>query len=181
MTDPRRVDGLGRAALFALVAAFGLLAARELVRPVLNARRELADLREAVAILTSVEGDVDRLNAEIRLVTRQVDAIETLLPAEPGLDDFLQHLGILAQRHRVRVENLTPGQVAARPQFREQEIGLRATGPFLALYRFLRDLERGPQLASVRRLDIVRTPESGACALELRLALYFAPAGGTPS
>lgn len=181
MTDPRRVDAIGRMLLFVLVAAFGLVATRQIVRPVLAARDERRALREAVAILASTEGDMDRLNAEIRRVAGEVAEIEQLLPGEPTLDTFLEHTGLLAQRHRVRVEQLTPHDVTAQPEFREQEIDLRASGHFLALYRFLRDLEEGPQLARIEQLRIVRAPEGGGCSLELRLALYFTPTGETAS
>jgi len=176
MTDPRRVDTLGRCALFALVALFALLAARQLIRPALAARKELRDFREAVAILTETEGDVDRLNAEIRQVARQVAESEALLPPQPNLDAFLEHLGALANDQRVHIETLTPQATTTHRLYREQEIDVRATGPFLALYRFLRALEHGPHLTRITRLEITRGTDGGACAAEIRLALYFAPA-----
>jgi Tfp pilus assembly protein PilO len=181
MTDPRRVDTYGRLALVVLVAAFGLLAARELVRPVLTARRELRSLHEAVRILGEAEGDIDQLNAEIRRVAGQVAEIETLLPGEPNLDAFLELLGVLAQRHRIHVERVTPHDLSAHAQYRAQAVDLRAAGSFLALYRFLRDLEKGPQLVRIDQMHVVRAEESSACVLELSLSLYYAPTGGSSS
>jgi Tfp pilus assembly protein PilO len=177
MTDARRIDALGRLALFMLVAAFAFITARQVVRPVLVARQEERSFREALAILAETEGDVDRLNAEIRFVSERVAECEALLPPQASLDAFLEQVGLLASRHHIHIERLTPCEVGDHRLYREQSVDLRATGGFLSLYHFLRDLEHGPRLSRVEQLNLGRGADDSNCAAELRLALYFAPAG----
>ena len=178
MTDPHKVDLLGRGALALCVAAFVLLIVHQGVRPLLQARRNLGSFRQAAEILTDAQGTLDRLEEEIGGISQQIAAGEAQLPAEPDLEGFLDRLQSAAEQHRVRVEKLTPSEITPHGLYRQQDIAVRVSGPFPQLRDLLGALEEADQLSRVEELRISSAEPGRPCAAELRLALYCAPEEG---
>lgn len=175
MTDPRKVNALGRLATAALVVGFAALVSQQVLRPFLAAARDLGAFGEAVQILSGGEGDVDRLDAEIRMVSWEIAESKTRLPEEPNLDAFLEQLGQIGKQTRVRVEKLTPREIEDHRLFRKLKIEVHISGGFMAIYDFLIRLEGADQLSRVERLKVVATKTGDGCAADMQLALYFAP------
>jgi Tfp pilus assembly protein PilO len=179
--DPQRVDALGRWALAGILLAFVALTARQVVRPLAAAQRDLRGIRNAVQILNRARGSLDQLNQEIQLASEEIAAGEALLPPTLNLDEFLLRAESAARQSHTRVEAVTPGDRVEHPMFRELRVDMRVTGTCLALYDFLMRLEAGGQLTRVRQMRMVGPDPDGRCAAELGLALYFSPEGGTES
>jgi Tfp pilus assembly protein PilO len=174
MDDPVTVDRIGWVALVGLVTGFLLLIWFQGVRPLNAATQRAATYERAVEVLSGAEGRMTQLSQEVTAVAEAIASSEALLPRELNLDDFLAHIGRLADHAGVRVETLRPGQVRNRELFRELRIELRVIGEFLDVYAFLATLERTDQLARVERLQIVGNPDT-PCAADARLVLYYAP------
>jgi len=177
--DPRYIDLGGRLLLLAVFALFAALLSHHVVQPVRAARDDVSTLHRAIRILNETEGDVAQLNAEIRRVAECVAACEALLPENPNLDAFLARIGKRAAANDVRIERLTPGALSTHRLYRAQEIEVRATGSFLALFGFLQDLEHGPQLSRIAQLRLISPLPGDPCAADLELILYCAPAKET--
>ncbi|MCK4411932.1 MAG: type 4a pilus biogenesis protein PilO [Candidatus Eisenbacteria sp.] len=178
MTDPRKVDVLGRLAVMLCVATFVLLVVHQGIRPLLHARRNLGSFRQAAEILTDAQGMLDRLAGEIQIISGQIAAGETQLPPEPNLEDFLDRLETAAQQNGVRIERLTPSGIIPHALYRQQNIDVRISGAFLQLHGLLGVLEEADQLSRIEELRITSAAPGGPCAAELRLALYFSPREG---
>ncbi len=149
MMSPKKVDTFGRATALVLILGFLGLAYQQTIRPLLAARKDLGAFREAVQILSDAEGNVDRLNWEIDLVARQIEDSEPLLPQEIDLDAFLEQLGDLAATTDVRVEKFTPNTLVEQRLYRELPLDVSLSGPFMSIYNFLSQLERGSRLTRV--------------------------------
>lgn len=175
LRDARQIETLGRLALMALLLCFVGLVSRQVVRPLLVARHDLSAFRNAVEILSRAQGNLDRIDEEIRQASEEIAAGEALLPRVLNLDDFLLRTEGSARASGVRIESIAPREVIERRHYRELDVDLRASGSGLALYAFLGRLERSDQLSRVKELRIVRDPLDARCAMELRLALYFSP------
>jgi Tfp pilus assembly protein PilO len=176
MRDARQIDTLGRLALVALILTFSALVSRQVVRPLLAARRDLGAFRSAVQILSRAEGSLEKIDGEIRQATEEIAAGQALLPQALNLDDFVVRMAGLARATGVRIEAITPREVVEHRHYRERQIDLRVTGSCAALYAFLLRLEQGDQLSRVGELRMVGEPTDARRALELQLALYFSPA-----
>ena len=172
--SPKKVDSFGRVTAFVLIAGFLGLAYQQTIRPLLAARQDLSAFKEAVQILSDAEGSVDRLNWEIDLVARQITQSEPLLPKQIDLDAFLEQLGDLAANAQVRVEKFTPHPLVAQRLYRELPLEVSLSGPFLSIYNFLFQLERGNRLSRVDRLAITHADRAEKCEASMRLTLFFA-------
>ncbi|MCK4304781.1 MAG: type 4a pilus biogenesis protein PilO [Candidatus Eisenbacteria sp.] len=175
MIDPKRVDTCGRLGAALLAVVFAALVSHKVVQPFLTSGRHVGAFREAVQVLSAGESDVDRLDAEIRAVAQEIAASEARLPTDPNLDVFLERLGEMGRKSRIRLERLTPGDVEEHLLYSELKIDVRVTGPFTAVYDFLLRLENADQLSRIEQLKIANSEPRGPCAADMRLALYFAP------
>jgi Tfp pilus assembly protein PilO len=175
MTDPRKIDVLGRLATLLFLAAFVLLLVHQGIRPLLQARRNLGSFRQAAEILTDAQGMLDRLDREVETISAQIEAGQAQLPPEPDLEGFLDRLESAAEANRVRIERLTPGALEAEPLFRQQNVEVRLSGAFLEIQDLLAALEDAEQLSRIEELRITSAEPGGPCAAELRLALYCSP------
>jgi Tfp pilus assembly protein PilO len=175
MKSARTIERCARLIAALMMVAFAALVSRQIVRPFLEARKELGSLREAVEVLSSAESDVDRLTAEIHRVREEIEESEARLPADPNLDGFLERLGELGKETHIRIEKLTPHGIEQRRLFHELQIEVRVSGPFMAIYDFLTRLEHAGQLSRVDVLRILGPRDQDVCSAEMELALYFAP------
>ena len=116
MKDPKIVDRFGRLAAALLVVVFALLVSEQLIRPFLDARRNLSALREAVEILASAENDVDRLDIEIRQVAAEIQRSEAELPVKPlkYLLDILRLIFSCIRKQINKNKHCDPSSHAAR-------------------------------------------------------------------
>ena len=170
------IMGLCALVLFAAsLVAFAALVSHKVVHPFLASGRHVGAFREAVQLLSAGESDVDRLDAEIRAVSQEIAVSEARLPIDPNLDLFLERLGEMGRKSRIRLERLTPGDVEEHPLYSELKIDVRVTGPFMAVYDFLLRLENADQLSRIEQLKIASLEPRGPCTADMRLALYFAP------
>ncbi len=175
MMDPRRIDIAGRLILALMAIGFAALLSYRVLQPTMTAKRDLDAYREAMEVLAPGQGEVDRLNAEVRLVTEAVRASEALLPRVANLDSFLGQMGTWAREAQVRVENLQPHEVQDHRLFRKLTVDVRVRGQFMSIYGFLNRLEGGQQLLRVEELHMVSSSGQQGLAADMRLALYFAP------
>jgi len=178
MNDPRRVDLYGRITVIVMALAFTGLIFQQAVRPLLSARENMADFRNAVQILTDAEGSVERLDNEIRFVAEEIEQSKMLLPKTVNLDAFLEYIGDLAVITETRIEKLTPRDAEDRELYRELPLDVRIAGPFPAIYDFLVRLEGGDRLCRVEQMKIDTRDEGKSCQAEMVLGLFFARDGG---
>jgi Tfp pilus assembly protein PilO len=176
LRDARQIETLGRLGLVVLILTFTALVSRQVVRPLLVARHDRDAFHSAAQILSRAEGNLNRVDDEIRQATEEIAAGEALLPRALDLDDFVVRTASLARATGVRLESITPQEVVEHRHYRERGIDLRVTGSCAALYAFLQRLEQGDQLSRVKQLRMVSATTDAQCALELQLALYFSPA-----
>jgi Tfp pilus assembly protein PilO len=174
MTNPKGVDKIGRIALIVLIVGFVWLAYQQTIQPLLAARKDLGAFKEAVQILSDAEGSVNRLNGEIDQASRQIAQNEPLLPREIDLDAFLEQLGDLAASTQVRVDRFSPHPLVAQRLYRELPLEVSLSGPFIGVYNFLYQLEKGSRLSRVDRLAIRFNEPQRQCKANMRLTLFYA-------
>jgi len=175
MADPGIIHRLGATiALLVTALATTLLVVRGLV-PLHGASQEIASLERARRILADAESPVVALEAAVDLEVRALDALESALPPGIDLDAFLAAVEAEASARGVRVRSLSPGRPIPHPRFREQEVLLELTGPFLRIYDVVRALEEARPHARVRTLRVVGGPPRPECDAMLRLVLTTGP------
>jgi hypothetical protein len=173
---PKRIELVGRIAISAMVVAFVAIVSRQVLQPLLEARRHMGDFRDAVGLLSQGEEGIERLDRQVRDVRRQISESEARLPGAPNLEVFLGQVAEMARQSRVSLEDLKPQNVQQHKLFRELDIDVRVTGSFPAIYAFLNRVEEAEQLSRVQQLRLVGGAENEPIAAEMRLSLFFAPA-----
>ncbi len=174
MTDPRKIDIVGRWVAIALIVGFVGLLSNQAIRPLLSSHRDLVAFKEAVAILASADNSIERLNTQIELMQQKVAESEAQLPQDLDLDAFLEQLGELARETGVHIEKFTPYEVADQRLCRELPLDVRLAGSFPAIYNFLNHLEQGDRLSRIERLSVARGDAQNGCRARMELVLFFA-------
>ncbi len=173
---PRTIELVGRVTLSVMVVAFVAFVSRQVIHPLLEARRHMGDFREAVDLLSQGEEGIDRLDRQVREVRRQIAVSEGRLPGAPNLEVFLGQVADMARQSRVSLEDLKPQGVRQHKLFREMNIDVRVAGSFPAIYSFLNRVEEAEQLSRVQQLRLVGGAAGEPIAAEMRLSLFFAAA-----
>jgi Tfp pilus assembly protein PilO len=173
---PNRINLIGRIGVSIMLVAFVAIVSRQVIHPLLEARRHMGDFREAVDLLSQGEEGIERLDRQVREVRQQITESEARLPGAPNLEVFLGQVAEMARQSRVSLEDLKPQGVREHKLFRELDIDVRVAGSFPAIYAFLNRVEEAEQLSRVQQLRLVGGAEGEPIAAEMRLSLFFAPA-----
>jgi Tfp pilus assembly protein PilO len=173
--DASRVDRFGRIAVALVLVVSSALAAHRAIRPLYGTRHSLGSFREAIGILATADGSVDRLDGEIRAVADEIRRSRSMLPTDLNLDAFLEEVGEIARTTGTRIVALAPQPPAEHRLFRELELEVRVTGSYPSIRDFLSRLEDGNQLSRVEQLQMAKAGAGDQITASVRLALYFAP------
>lgn len=95
------------------------------------------------------------------------------LPADMGQAEFILAIERLALRHKMQLETISPQKLVAGKDALCLPIKVGLTGSYFGLLKFLRGLQDGERLVSIRNMS-VKVKETGL-AVEMLLYIYAVP------
>ena len=117
---------------------------------------------------------LQRLATEVGELQTMVKAMDTQLPADPQLDQFLNSLTVRMEAESLELLGIKPEPMQKGKELDELSIQVGFEGSFSGTFRFLRRLESMPRVARVDHLQLV-TPEgsrSGRLTGTMRLCTF---------
>jgi len=145
---------------------------------------QMGRVRTVMARIDSEQRDhqvADETSQRIKQLEQEVDRLQELtfafndqIPVGENLGAFLQDLGRFAERRRVRLEEIQPGDPLRSDKVIALPITFNVHGPFKQVFDLIQDVERMPRLTLVERLETSSDAESpGTVTAQLRLRVYF--------
>ncbi len=165
-------------ALTAIIALAGFL---YVLKPTLQARRELQ--QERVAALSQVE-EANVTPLALGAATREVaDLRKRLVGASWGvpleeMESFvIGGLDRISVRHEVELKSVTPGQLGSVLSFDELPYQVQVSGDYFSLFDWLQDVEQELIPMVTKGFEMARRGKS--VTLKLRLVAYKARRAGS--
>lgn len=95
------------------------------------------------------------------------------LPETMGQASFLLELERLARQSQLQLKQIKPGALVQHEGWQSLTIHIRVQGSYFALLKFMRELQAGERLASVRELGV--KVENDQLSTDLALNIYAVP------
>ena len=119
---------------------------------------------------------LQHLNRRQQLLAEQLSRTADVLAKNGGMAHTLRQLGVLAQSNGLRLEELTPGEMAVDEHYSWTPLTLRLTGGFPPLQAFLNRLADQMPYLRIASLEAAttRVGETNACDVALELHVFAA-------
>jgi Tfp pilus assembly protein PilO len=147
----------------------------ELAKKKAEAQKLAAQLEEAQS---SVKSEVTNTEFREQLQEFTKTQEERMVEGDP-FSWVVREISLLAEKHPVRVSNLSPGTLAAHPvksQYQTYTTRMEVVGEFDQLGRFMSALENSFPTCALRSVTVgVADASTGECRISLELALLVNP------
>ncbi|MFZ0634139.1 MAG: type 4a pilus biogenesis protein PilO [Candidatus Acidiferrales bacterium] len=118
-----------------------------------------ADLESAKAQLKPLQTEVDglrvyqqrrvELQGEMDALEKQLATLQTIVPADKSVDQFIIMLQTAASTSGVSIRRITPKPVASKDEYFEMPFEIEADGPYFAVIDFFGKLSRLSRIINV--------------------------------
>lgn len=134
--------------------------------------------RKADAILNALVAR-GHVNADLTKLKEALDVIDRNLVVEPDMEVNLGYFYKLEKLCGIRLTQLNQLSAPTPPEgspFKMIPVSIRATGTYVQLMNFVRQLETGPRVLSVKAFNFGRgDPKTNLLTLDLTVALLARP------
>jgi Tfp pilus assembly protein PilO len=115
-----------------------------------------------------------QLKEKLGSVKAVLATLQAKLPPIPEESQFLQELSKRASAAEVSLSEFRPGGITKRPDCKEIELRLRATGQYPAVCRWLNSLGEVPRFVRISNITFAGPPTpGGSCIVDIQLNLLF--------
>ena len=125
-------------------------------------RSELADQRNEVLELGTLETNIVDLENRIAAVRTTIDKWQEYAPTEQEMATFIGVVSQLAQQAGARLDRITPRSVVNMAVLRQHPADLTVEGDFVQIGDFLQRLERRPETIWITHVNLTASGEAGA-------------------
>jgi len=161
-------------AVLAVTAGFLTLVTRPQMRRLAEVERQIRADRSAVEEQQQRAQLAKELEGEVAQASAQVADLETRLPQQEMLGTFLEQLARFTEAHKLRPDEIQPGQPVRSAKAVALPIVFRVRGPFPAIYGLMQDIERLPRLTQIESFEAKTVPDDpGTAQAEVSLKIFF--------
>ncbi|UCH81613.1 MAG: type 4a pilus biogenesis protein PilO [Nitrospiraceae bacterium] len=139
-------------------------------------KEQEAVLSENVSAQNEMAIEMERIGDEINDIQKNLELFDRQLPKEKRIHDFLVEIDNLAQKNKVQLEGITPGNMQKGALYRKLPISIKAVSGFRDFYTFLFQLENIPRITMTEGLSVTRFSKDKSCTIELNLAVFVGSA-----
>ena len=117
---------------------------------------------------------IKALEQEVARLQDRTAAFNDQIPVGENLGVFLQDLGRFAERRRLELGEVEPGDPLRSDKVTALPITFNVHGPFKRVFDLIQDIERMPRLTLVEQLETSTDDQApGTVTARLRLRVYF--------
>jgi len=131
-------------------------------KSIASIRSELAQQRNDILALGSLESEIVELERRIAAVRSTIDTWHEHAPTAQETATFIGVVSQLAQQAGVRVDRITPRSLVKMSALEQHPADLAMEADFAQIADFLRQLEQRPETIWITRLNLAASGEAGA-------------------
>jgi len=127
-----------------------------------SATKQLKPLQDDVNRLQTYDRQRVELQGKMEALKKELDTLQTIVPEEKQVDDFLRMLQGAAVASNVNIRRLTAKPIVAKEYHYEMPFEIESDGPYYSVLDFFTRLSRLSRIINVGDLTLKGIPEGQA-------------------